>query len=214
MATMTREEQLKLKEEQLFSIFEKRMKGGGVKSPEDLGFKKSDIINGINRLKGGFMSLVNFSPEVTILNISSQPELLKEYLSAIFGGLNKTSDKKISHDFDGILEKIDSENPDNMLSSFIYDSISYFQENPISITDSDLGYKELKLAQDLSKRIVNGPYKITKQEPEIEAENIDVHKLVKLLVEENPSLSQRDVINILKKLYGVEKLNELLSKNN
>lgn len=214
MATMTREEQLKLKEEQLFSIFEKRMKWGGVKSPEDLWFKKSDIINGINRLKWWFMSLVNFSPEVTILNISSQPELLKEYLSAIFWWLNKTSDKKISHDFDWILEKIDSENPDNMLSSFIYDSISYFQENPISITDSDLGYKELKLAQDLSKRIVNWPYKITKQEPEIEAENIDVHKLVKLLVEENPSLSQRDVINILKKLYWVEKLNELLSKNN
>lgn len=214
MATMTREEQIKQKEEQLLSIFEKRMKWNWVKSPEDLWFKKSDLINGVSRLKWWFTCLVDFSAESIILNASSQPELLKEYLSSVFWGLKKTSDKKICNDFDWILEKIDSEDPENMLSSFIYDSLWYFKDNPIKINDTDLWYKELKLAENLSKQIINWPYKLIKQEPEIQAEDIDVHKLIKLLVEENPSLSQRDVINILKKLYWVEKVNELLSKNN
>ena len=214
MTKLTREEQIRQKEEQLLSIFEKRMKWNWGKSPEEVWLKRSDLINGIRRLGWWLTCLVDFSAESIILNISSQPELLKEYLIAVFWGLSKTSDKKISSDFDDILEKIDSEDPENMFSSFIYDSLWYFKDNPIKISDTDLGYKELKLAEDISKRIINWPYKIIKEEPEIKAEDIDIQKLMELLIADNPSMSQKDAINILKKIYWVEKLNELLSKHN
>lgn len=221
MATMTREEQIKQKEQQLFNILGKRMEWKGITKPEDLWFSKSDLIKGMERLGWWFMSLMTFSPETTILNISSSPELLNEYIKAIFEWLGTTSNKKIADELFEVLIKNDTEDSEKTLSSFIYDVTLYFNQNPITIEDSDPAYSSFKKAEEISKRFTKGKYQIVNQEEslnpdDIKVEDVNLKKLLELLSNDKTSLSQKDILRIIINLYGDKLFNEKLSelKNN
>lgn len=221
MATMTREEQIKQKEQQLFNILGKRMEWKGITKPEDLWFSKSDLIKGMERLGWWFMSLMTFSPETTILNISSSPELLNEYIKNIFEWLNTTSNKKVADELFEVLIKNDTEDSEKTLSSFIYDVTLYFNQNPITIEDSDPAYSSFKKAEEISKRFTKGKYQIVNQEEnlnpdDIKVEDVNLRKLQELLSNDKTSLSQKDILRIIINLYGDTLFNEKLSelKNN
>jgi hypothetical protein len=219
MATMTREEQIKQKEEQLLGIFGKRMKWAWIKSPEDLWFSKSDLMRGMERLWWWFLSLMTFSPETTILNISSSPELLNEYIVAIFEWLNKTTNNKLADELFDILVKIDTEDSEKTLSNFIYDITLYFNQNPITIEDSDPAYSSFMKAEQISKKFTKGKYQIVNQESQsnsndIKVEDIDLKKLVDLLNKDKASLAKRDILKIIINLYGNELFEEKFSELN
>ena len=148
------------------------------------------------------MSLMTFSPETTILNISSNPELLSEYITAIFEGINTTSDKKLANDFYDILEKNETEAPEKMLSSFVYDTTLYFNQNPIEMEDSDPAYSRFKKAEEISKKFTKGKYQIINQENNPNPEDISLSKLRDLLQNDESGLTQKDILRIIINLYG------------
>lgn len=207
MATLSRDEQVKLKEKQLFEILWKRVNWKWIQNPEDLWYRKEDLMRGMDRLKWWFMSLMNFSPETTILNISNESWTLDDYMRSIFEWLKITWDEKLLNDITTILEKMDDENPEKMLSSFIYDSALYFHENPLTLVDSDPAYEYFKHAENLSKKYTNGKYKIVQQEEdEMRLQDIDIKQLVTLISKSDNQISDRQVIKLLERIYWPKEL--------
>jgi len=146
-------------------------------------------------------SLTTFSPETTILNILSEPEILEEYISTLFDGICETHNKNIQDELLGIFDKAKEENPDKLAENFIYDTAFYFLQNPINIEDSDPAYSGLKKAEEISKKFTKGKYQIIKQEKELTPEDIDPKKLFQKLLETKSDITSKEMVLILTKLY-------------
>ncbi len=211
MTEFNKKESIILKQKEILGKMVKKTWGSWLKWDPDF------LLNQMKKFTWSMMSLMTFSPETTILNILSESEILDEYVTTIFEGIKNTENEKVQNDILEIFDRNQNEDSDKLVENFIYDTAYYFLQNPINIPDSDPAYSSLKKAEKLSKRFTDGQYKIVKQaglpnSDTIEPENIDIQKLLKLLKEE--SLSQKEVLLILFRLYWPKILEDKLPNNN
>ncbi len=201
MTELNKKEVIKNKQNEIIDLIKKR------KGLQGLEFDYTHLSRQMGKFTWWMMSLMTFSPETTILNISSELEILEEYISTLFDGISETNNQKIKSELLEILDKAEVDNPDKLVENFIYDTAVYFLQNPVDISDSDPSYSSFKKAEKLSKRFTDGQYKIVKQKDatspdDIELDDIDLKKLIKLLNDDKLNLRQKDIIKFLIKTFG------------
>lgn len=164
-------------------------------------YDDEELMSWLSNFMKSVMSFTTFSPQATILNIFWDREKLKEYIESIFNWLEKTNNKQLSKKLLDIYRKSENQNSRKFLKTFIYDSVLYIKNNPIYLDDSDPAYNDFRTAQKLAHGFVNWPFRLIKQDKEINPHDIDPKKLLQQLADPKNNLSVRDVITILKKLY-------------